>query len=130
VIVSKFWRGVFVVLAFFFTVMGLLTLQFFFDRGDIKRASRVIYEYKPAGQEKTLTALIADEIGISEESLICESALISRYEGRVHVGCHGSEPKPVYEWEVNVVAAIIKPRNGYSQQLMNSLKSGNEKEND
>jgi len=54
----------------------------------MKKAAKVIYQYKPLNkQDITLVQMMAQQLGISQENLHCETQLISRYEGHVLVEC-------------------------------------------
>lgn len=104
-------------------LMAVLGVQYFFDRGDMKKAARVVYEYRPRGHEKTLVELMAQHYGIGGDQLKCETQIISRYEGRVLVECgppdlfkaHDAEVN--FQWEVDVVGGAIRELNEKAKKL-------------
>lgn len=116
-----------VILFAYAAVMGLMTLQYFFDRGDLKRASRVIYQYTPSGQDKKLVQVMADEFKVSLDDLYCETALESRYEGHVTVTCGPKtlflkQPKQNFVWVVDLVASSIRPYNEKAKAMLTQLQ--------
>lgn len=108
-------------------VMGLMTLQYFFDRGDIRRASEVIYNYRPTKDEsKTLIQLMAEKLAIETNQIHCESQIVARYEGYVQVECGKQESyRPSADvnflWQVDLVGARITAVNESAKNLMNQL---------
>jgi hypothetical protein len=110
--VNRLIRILFVLLFVYLTGLAVVTVQYYFDRGDLKKASQVLFEFRPQGKE-TLALLMSQKLMIQESQLKCESQLLSRYEGRVRVLC-GSVKKPQhFVFDVDVV--------GYSIQAINSV---------
>lgn len=130
---KSFIRLIIVVGCGYALIMGLMTLQYLFDRGDIRRASEVIYNYRPSKEvSKTLIQLMAEKLTIEETKIHCESQIVARYEGYVQVECGEQESyKPSaavnFLWQVDLVGARITAINEPAQNLMNQLT---EKSND
>lgn len=108
-------------------LLSVTTLQYFFDRGDIRRASEVIYKYQPVrDHSKTLVQIMAKSLNIMEADIHCESQIVARYEGYVQVECGAKAnfipgiPKN-FVWQVDLVGARIKPANDKATTLMNQL---------
>jgi len=110
--------------------MALMTLQYFFDRGDMKKAAQVIYNYKPDPlKETTLISLMAEKYNLDSQSIRCETELISRYEGSIFIDCgvtnnftkHSDEN---FHWLVDVVSARIVAKNDKARELMNEVNYG------
>lgn len=113
---KKFFRVLLVVFAIYAIVMAAMAVQYFFDRGDLRKASAVIYEFKPdKTKDETLAALMAAEQKILPTELACDAQIMSRYEGQVLVTCDK------YEWMVDVVASRIYPKNEVAQKLMTAI---------
>ncbi len=113
---KKLFRVLLVVFAIYAILMAAMTVQYFFDRGDLRKASAVIFEFKPdKTKDETLAALMAAEQKILPDELVCDTQIASRYEGLVLVTCRD------YEWMVDVVASRIYPKSEAAQKLMTSL---------
>lgn len=110
-------------------VMALMTLQYFFDRGDIRRASEVVYEYVPNQKTgKKLLQLMADQLKIDEKAIHCEAEITSRYEGIVQVECgniqnyRSNSPQLNFIWKVNLVGSQLLPSNDLSKVIVELSK--------
>lgn len=113
---KKVLRFLAMIIAVYAIVMAAMVVQYFFDRGDLKKASAVIYQFKPvAARPDTLIDYMAAESHVTPDAIQCQSQITSRYEGRVSVICDG------YEWVVDVVASRIYPQNEQAHKLMTSL---------
>ena len=106
--------GIFVVI--YVAVSAVVGLQHLFDKGDIKKASKVLYELRPGDGSQTLLQWMAAENGSTTESLECYSQLVSRYEGLVNLECAD------FVWQVNVVAGQVLPANEAATQLMKKIQ--------
>lgn len=106
--------GVFAVI--YVAVSAVVGLQHLFDKGDIKKASKVLYELKPGDGSKTLLQWMAVEKGLTQDDLECYSQLVSRYEGLVNLECSD------FVWQVNVVAGQVLPANEPATQLMKKIQ--------
>jgi hypothetical protein len=123
---NRIWRALLVIVMVYALVMAVMTVQYFFDRGDLKKASKVIYSYQPPSfPDKTLIQVMANHFQITEDKVYCESSLISRYEGKVLVECGNAQgfvikqSKVNFEWLVNVVAHSIVARNELAKKIVN-----------
>jgi len=123
-------RVIFVVLFAYGTVMGLMSLQYFFDRGDLRRASKVIYDYQPRpGSSKKLVEYMAEGYQVDLGDLYCETTLASRFEGHVMVECGKklgfvSERADInFQWVVDLVGSRIEPKNQRARQLADRIAS-------
>jgi hypothetical protein len=117
------FRVVGVILVFVLGAFSLYMLRYAYDQGDLKKASRFLYEFKPRGQNKTLVGLMADNLGVSEVDISCDGEILSRYEGRIGVRCEahpGTQPpeqKRVFLLEVEVVGFQYKALNSEAKNL-------------
>lgn len=134
---NKIVKAVLVVAFFYLVIMGLLGLQYLFDRGDMKKAAQVIYEYRPrtAGEGQgglTLAQAMAVAYGVAEDRLKCETKIASRFEGRVLVECDRAadyqkiSPHDNFQWEVNVTSGQVTPLNAKAKGLFSWQKSASE----
>jgi hypothetical protein len=106
-------------------IMGVMGLQYLFDRGDLRKADLVVSQFKPEGSDKTLKELMAGRLGVAETGLSCLAVLLSRYEGRVEVDCrlataddHNAVGREEFRFEVDVVAAQIRALNDVTKALV------------
>ena len=100
----------------------------FFDRGDLRKATAMIYEYRlPSHPEKNLLSLMAEDLKVSLDQVRCETELLSRYEGRVLIECgsqttfkkHDSGNN--HEWVVDVVLHTVQTHNEKSKTLVGQV---------
>lgn len=118
------FRVVGVILVFVLGAFSLYMLRHAYDQGDLKKASRFLYEFKPRGQDKTLVGLMAGELGVTEADVSCEGEILSRYEGRIGVRCEvrpetqSSEQKRVFLLEVEVVGYQYKALNSEAKNIL------------
>lgn len=121
---KKLWRVIVAVLIVYAAVMALMSVQYFFDRGDLKKAAAVIYQYKlPSHPEKNLLELMASDLNVNPDRVHCETELLSRYEGRVLIECgaqarfkkHDSGNN--HEWVVDVVLHTVQAHNDKAKKL-------------
>lgn len=121
---KKLWRVIVAVLIVYAAVMALMSVQYFFDRGDLKKAAEVIYQYKlPSHPDKNLLELMALDLNVSSNQVHCETELLSRYEGRVLIECgaqatfkkHDSGNN--HEWVVDVVLHTVQAHNDKAIKL-------------
>lgn len=122
---KQIFRALIVIFVIYASVMAIMGVQYLFDRGDMKKAVKVVYNLKPnQNEDKTLTKVMADTLSITEEQLYCETQIISRYEGRVLVECGNKatyqslNSKLNFQWEVDVIRGGIKGRNVKAQRLI------------
>lgn len=106
----KLWlRVAGVILVFVFGSFSLYMLRYAYDQADLRKASRYVYEFKPAGDNgKTLIELMADSVGVAVGGMECRGEIVSRYEGRIIVDCipaASTTPKQLktFSLEVEVV---------------------------
>jgi len=118
-------RAFIVIIVIYATVMAVMGLQYMFDRGDMKKAAKVIYEFKPSHTvNKTLAELMAQNLGVTPEELHCETELISRYEGRVLVECGDKksfQPENTdlnFHFVVDVVRGSVDGKNEKARKLI------------
>jgi hypothetical protein len=120
----KLWlRVAGVILVFVFGSFSLYMLRYAYDQGDLRKASRYVYEFKPAGEDgKTLIALMADSAGVDVTDMECRGEIISRYAGRIVVDCAPSasatpkQPK-TFSLEVEVVGFQYRALNVETEAL-------------
>lgn len=113
---KKIFRVLGMIFAAYAIVMAAMIVQYFFDRGDLKKAAAVVYQFKPVnGKESTLIDFMADEQHLAPDAINCQTQIASRYEGRVAVTCDG------YQWMVDVVGSRIYPQNEQARKLMTLL---------
>lgn len=113
---KKLWRVIVAVLIVYAAVMALMSVQYFFDRGDLKKAAAVIYQYKlPSHPDKNLLELMASDLNVNSEQVQCETELLSRYEGRVLIECGVAGNN--YEWVVDVVLHTVQAHNDKAKKL-------------
>lgn len=119
---NRFFRILGVIVIAYAGVMAVLYLQYLFDRGDLRKAEQVISQFKPKGEERTLMRIMADSLGVDAAGFSCESRILSRYEGRIEVGCGkiaaATKFKPAFRFEVDVVGATIRALDGDSKNLL------------
>lgn len=122
---NKIWRAFAVIAVIYALVMGLLSVQYFFDRGDMKKAARVIYRFKPDNdKEASLIQLMAGSWQVNQDDVRCETQVMSRYEGHVFVECglktgfEKNSTEKNYHWIVDVVAGRIVAKNDKAKFLM------------
>lgn len=109
-------------------VMAVMGMQYLFDRGDLRKASQVISQYKPKGSDKTILTLMAERSGVPESRIACDSHLLSRYEGRVEVDCRASDGeghviagRQEFRFEVDVVGAQLRALNDATKALIDGV---------
>lgn len=123
------FRAILVIIAVYCVIMAVVAVQYFFDRGDMKKAAKVIYEFRPQGpSDNTKNATLAEQMAafykISTDDLYCETQIVSRYEGHVLVECgeengfQADNRELNFYWLVNVVAGRIDGKNKLALQLM------------
>ena len=113
---KKIWRVILGIVIVYAAVMALMSVQFFFDRGDLKKAAALIYQYKPPSHpDKTLVELMAQDQKIHPDEVHCETKLLSRYEGRVLIDCGVAGNN--YEWVVDVVRHTVAAHNSRAEKL-------------
>ncbi len=106
--------------------MAVISLQALFDRGDLKQASKFLYDYKPDGK-KTLNVLMADALGEKPDDVYCESQIVSRSEGTLLLRCYPDasaakiNQKSAYEWLVNLISYKLTPNNAAATSLLKGI---------
>jgi len=106
--------------------MVVVSLQALFDRGDLKQASKFLYDYKPDGK-RPLNQLMANALGKTVEDVYCESQIVSRSEGTLLIRCYPSTAAArtnqiaVYEWLVNLVSYKLTPNNAAATSLLKGI---------
>jgi hypothetical protein len=102
----------------YFCVVALSFLQGLFDRGDLRRAAHVIYEFRPGGPAgKTLVELMAAADGVVPDRMACQTEMASRYEGRVLTTCRGAAGTEPFVWVIDVVGGRVEPQGPRSRLL-------------
>ena len=113
---KKVWRVILGIVIIYAAVMALMSVQYFFDQGDLKKAAAVIYEYRPPlHPDKTLLEFMAADLKLNPDQVHCETQLLSRYEGRVLVECGVTGNN--YEWVVDVVRHTVTAHNDRAKNL-------------
>ncbi len=106
-----------VVLFAYLFVMAVMTVQYFFDRGDMRKASQVIFEFRPQGSNHpTLLETMASLSQVKKEDVNCQTTLASRYEGLVDVDCKAGTES--FLWEIDVVAGRVIPKNDNASRIV------------
>lgn len=106
-------------LLLYLAVVALSFLQELFDQGDLRKASHVIFEFRPAGGEgKTLIELMAAADGVAAAQVGCESELSSRYQGKVLMHCKTTADSRPFIWLIDVVAGSIEAQGERSRALI------------
>jgi hypothetical protein len=114
-------------------VMAVMYLQFLFDRGDIRKASQFLNDFKPGpAHEHSLLEVMATDLGQAPDQIACDSEILSRTEGTVLIHCHGivAEQKTTrnYEWIINLVSYQVSANNPEASALLAKVESGHEKD--
>lgn len=120
---TTLYRAAVVIFMIYAIVMAVMTVQYFFDRGDMKKASQVIYQAKPNGTDLLIT-LMAGDAKITSTDLYCETQIESRYEGYVLVECGPKQTFKTgdaannYLWRVDVIGGQVSAKNEKAQKLI------------
>ncbi|MCP5463500.1 MAG: hypothetical protein H7A33_00580 [Deltaproteobacteria bacterium] len=120
--IQKVLKSLVVILMVYASVMVLLGLQHLFDRGDLKKASKVFYQFRPGTSQVLLVDQMAQQMGVEPTALQCQAQILSRYEGHVLMVCTHDQSTE-YQWVVDVVAGIIKPHNQQANVLFQQIKT-------
>lgn len=103
--------------------MAVISLQALFDRGDLKQASKFLYDYKPDGK-RPLNELMATALGQPPDTVYCESQIVSRSDGTILIRCYpntsaaNTNQAATYEWLVNLVSYKLTPNNAAAISLL------------
>lgn len=76
---KKIFRGLLVVLFAYLMVMGMMSLQHLFDRGDMKKAAQVIYQFQPNkdSPQTLLDLMLIAKAQKNPDDMRCETSILS-----------------------------------------------------
>ena len=103
-------------------IYAVWSLQQAFDRGDIKKASRSLYEYKIPPQNESLITLMARQFGVAEDQVDCELELISRYVGPIRAVCKGGVSTQEFHFDIDVLRFVPEPTDAATRALFEESK--------